>query len=251
VRLLLSYADVRQDPHRTSSRIRVGDTAAKRPSVRDRPAEADLSIRAVPFNRSGGEGGRTLTDRQRAVMLSIATRLQLPARTILYRESGPMDAVYVVAEGIVKSFRDLPSGKRRIAAFLFPSDLFGLAENGRYVNTAQAITRVTVYRLPSDQLAHELRESQRRAILITRRDAPGRLAMFLRGVGRHLADVDEPDVIALPMSRSEIAEFLALSLETVSRATVALEKRGLVAFEGRHSVRILDPIRLGKLAAKV
>jgi CRP-like cAMP-binding protein len=175
----------------------------------------------------------------------------------------------VVAEGIVKSFRDLPSGKRRIAAFLFPSDLFGLAENGRYVNTAQAITRVTVYRLPSDQLAevlrrdadlqfqflckvtHELRESQRRAILITRRDAPGRLAMFLRGVGRHLADVDEPDVIALPMSRSEIAEFLALSLETVSRATVALEKRGLVAFEGRHSVRILDPIRLGKLAAKV
>lgn len=203
-------------------------------------------------------------------MLSIATRLQLPPRTILYREGSPMDSVYVVSEGVVKTYRDLPSGKRRIAAFLFASDLFGLAENGRYLNTAQAITRVTLYRLPSDQLTdvlrrdadlqfqflckvtHELREAQRRTILVSRRDAPGRLAMFLRKLGKHLQpNAEDPEVIALPMSRSEIAEYLALSLETVSRASVTLERRGLVAFEGRRSVRILDSARLGKLAARV
>src|SRR6476659_6792034 len=117
----------------------------------------------------------------------------------------------------------MPSGKRRVAAFLFPGDLFGLAEDGRYVNTVQSVTPATVYRIPNDALTdmlrrdpelqfhfltkvtHAVRQGQRHAIVLARRDAAGRLAMFL-----HMLEKDLPGrhsgVIPLPMSRTDVAE---------------------------------------------
>ena len=211
-----------------------------------------------------------MTDRQRAELAGIATRLRLPPRLTLYHEAGPARWLFVVAEGAVKTFRDLPSGKRRVANFLFRGDVFGLAENGRYVNTAQTITRVMLHRLPLEALTdllrrdaelqfkvlckvtHELRKAQRRAIVVSRRDAAGRLAMFLMMIGTNLGDdTAEPGTIALPMSRSDIADYLALSLEAVSRASAELERRKLVTFESRHLARVLDAKRLGALAAAV
>jgi CRP-like cAMP-binding protein len=153
-----------------------------------------------------------------------------------------------------------------VGAFLFARDLFGLAEKGRYLNTAQSITRVTLYRLPLCELTallkedadlqfkflvkvtHELRESQRRTILVNRRDAVGRLAMFVGLMGEQLEE-PEPRVVPLPMARSDIAAFLGLTAESVSRAAAELEERGLVAFESRHSARILDPTGLARLSA--
>jgi CRP-like cAMP-binding protein len=228
------------------------------------------SIRAIPFLDTTPTAGPLLTDRQRQELVAIATRLRLPARMKLYNEAAPARWLFIVTEGAVKTFRDLPSGKRRVAAFLFPGDIFGLAESGRYVNSAQAITRVTLYRIPMDQLAdllrrdaelqfkvlckvtHALRESQRRAIVVGRRDAAGRLAMFLLMIKTHLqGPAAHADRIPLPMSRSDIADYLALSLEAVSRASAELERRKLVAFENRNLARILDPKRLATLAAAV
>jgi CRP-like cAMP-binding protein len=229
------------------------------------------SLRAVPFLR-GAAGAETiaLTDRQREQLARIGMRLRLPARMVIYREDSTADWVFAIAEGAVKTYRELPSGKRIVSAFLFARDLFGLAENGRYVNSAQAITRVTLYRLPLSELTvllkhdpdlqfhflakvtHELRESQRRTILVNRRDAAGRLAMF---VALMLSEsVPTPETgreVPLPMTRSDIANFLGLSLESVSRAAAELERRGLVAFEHRHLARILDADRLAKLVAAV
>jgi len=229
------------------------------------------SLRAIPFLK-GTTNTRTelLTDRQREELTRIGTRLRLPSRMVIYREDVPADWVFAVVEGAVKSYRDLPSGKRVVGAFLFPKDLFGLSENGKYVATAQAITRVTLYRLPIDALTelllhdpglqfqflakvtHELRDSQRRAILINRRDAAGRLAMFITLMRENMPRTPEADrEVPLPMSRSDIANFLGLSLESVSRASAELERRGIVKFESRHLARILDPARLAKLAAAV
>jgi CRP/FNR family transcriptional regulator len=84
-----------------------------------------------------------------------------------------------------------------------------------------------------------------------RRDAAGRLAMFLA----HMIDRDPsspmPSEVALPMTRSDIAGFLGLSLESVSRASAELTRRKLVKFEGRHVVRILDAPRFAKLVTAV
>ena len=229
------------------------------------------SLSGLPFLPSAGTGEKiVLTDRQRHQLASIGMRLRLPARKIIYREGTPAQWIFAVDDGIVKSYRELATGKRSVAAFMFPRDLFGLAEKGYYVNTVQAITAVTLYRFPIDELAallkadgeiqfaflvkvtHELRVAQRRTILVNRRDAAGRLAMFLVFVRNHLGhgDADESRV-PLPMSRTDIAGFVGLSLESVSRAAAELERRGLVKFEGRHWVRILDSVRLTRLAAAV
>jgi CRP-like cAMP-binding protein len=210
-----------------------------------------------------------LTDRQREDLARIGMRVRLPARMLIYHEESAAHWVFAVTDGVVKSFKDLPSGKRVVGAFLFAGDLFGLAQNGRYVNSAQAITAVTLYRLPLPELTdllqhdgamefhflvkvtHELRESQRRAILINRRDAAGRLAMFIAMMERQHSVPARDERVALPMTRSDIACFLGLSLESVSRAAAELERRGLVKFESRHVARILDPARLTKLVAAV
>jgi CRP/FNR family transcriptional regulator len=235
-------------------------------------------LRATAFVKGAAVGGvkgdgvpkaALLSDRQREQLARIGTRLRLPPRMMIYREEAPAQWVFAVAEGVVKCYRDLPSGKRVIGAFLFARDLFGLAEHGRYLNCAQAISRVTLYRLPLDELVvlmkhdpdlqfqflvkitHELRESQRRAILLGRRDAAGRLAMFLMLMRDRHDLARSRGLVPLPMSRTDISNFLGLSPESVSRAAAELERRGLVKFEDRHLARIADEARLAKLAAEV
>jgi CRP-like cAMP-binding protein len=217
----------------------------------------------------GGNSVRLLSKAQRQQVATIATRVRLRPRAIIYREDTTAGWVYIIACGVVKSFRDLPSGKRRIAAFLFAEDIFGLAENGRYLNTAQAVTEVTVYRIPIDDLArlfvhdgdlqlqflckvtHTLRQAQRQKIVLTRRDAAGRVAMFLSMLERRAAGARATSPIDVPMSRSDMASYLGLSLEAVSRATAALTRRRTLAFVDRHTVRILDRSRFDRLVADV
>lgn len=227
------------------------------------------ALRAVPFLKDGTDT-LVLSDRQREALAGIGTRLRLPPRMVIYQEHSPARWVFAVLEGAVKSYRDLRSGRRAVSAFLFPQDLFGLAEAGRFVNTTQALTQVTLYRAPIEPLTdlliqdgelqfkflakvtHELREAQRRAIVISRRDAVGRLAMFLSLMRAHPPRAGVVDrEVALPMSRTDIAAFLGLSLESVSRAAAILERRGIVKFENRELARILDPARLARLANAV
>ena len=240
----------------------------KRPEVGSE--DRDPSIHATPFLQMPPAGTPLLTERQRQDLIRIATRLRLPARMTIYEEDSEAKWLFIVAEGAVKSFRDLPSGRRRIATFLFRGDIFGLAEKGRYVNAAQALTRVTLYRITLTALeeafkhdvtlqypflckvTHELREAQRRAIAIGRRDAPGRLAMFLMMMRTQQFGADSrTDTIPLVMSRADIADFLALSREATSRACTELERRRLVHFQRGRVVKILDEPGLSALAAAV
>jgi CRP/FNR family transcriptional regulator len=231
---------------------------------------ANAWLRGAPFlQNSTNTDAITLTDRQRSQLAHIGTRLRVPARTVVYEQESPAQWVYAIVEGAVKTYRELPSGKRAVTAFLFARDLFGLAENGRYVNMAQTLVLSTLYKLPIRELAallrqdgdlqfkfllkvtHELRESQRRAILVNRRDAPGRLAMFIGMMAERTDSASRSSTIALPMTRSDIAGYLGLSPESVSRAIAALERRGVAVFDGRHDVRIADPGGLVRLAAAV
>jgi CRP/FNR family transcriptional regulator, anaerobic regulatory protein len=230
------------------------------------PPSSEPSIHAVHFRQQeGSRPVQLLSDRQRKKIADAATRMEVNARTILYREGAPAASLFFNGGGVVKTFRELPSGARRVQAFLFENDVFGLAENGRYVNTAQAITHAMLYKLPMDALAemlrqdadleyqflckvtHELRDAQHRAIVLARRDAPGRLAMFLNMLDTDVPRPADHAAIPLSMSRSDIAAYLGLSPEAVSRASRRLADQGLIVFDGRHAFRILDRGRFGKL----
>lgn len=224
------------------------------------------TLQAVPFLPPIRPDAPLLTDSQRMRLAAIATRVQVAPRVVIYRDEAPATNVFIIAEGVVKAFKDMPSGRRWVTAFLYPADVFGLAENGRYIRTAQAITRATLYQFSLDvlietlkndgelqfkflcKLTHEVREAQRQTIIIGRRDAIGKLAMFIRDLERQNGGSRDID---LPMSRSDIASYLGLSLESVSRASRALERRGVLCFPGRHVVRILDPVQFGRIESKL
>lgn len=225
------------------------------------------SLRAIPFG-PGKDPVELLSSRQRTQIASIATALQFPRGEVIYREGSNAQSVFIIANGIVKLFRDLPSGKRRVMTFLFADDLFGLAQSGRYMNSAQTITPVTLYRLRVATLAdtlrrdadlafqflckvtHELRGTLLHTTIVTRRDAVGRVTMFLRMLEQN-SHPGEDSRIEVPMSRVDAANYLGLSLEAVSRALSQLERSGVIAFEGRRSVRVLDRLRFEKIAAAV
>jgi CRP/FNR family transcriptional regulator, anaerobic regulatory protein len=231
---------------------------AGRSSRRLTPTERELAIHAVPFGAGvmAHRSKRLLTAAQRRRLMALATTVRLRPGTTVFREGDPLSDIFVVGEGLVKAFREFASGRRRIVAFLFPRDVFGLAEHGRYVNTARTVTQSLIYRIPHESLAaalqrdadlqfrflckvtEKLREAQRQAVVLGRPDAIGRVAMFLKMLEPDSATRDP--LIPLPMRRTDIAEYLGLSLEAVSRATRTLALRKIVAFVDGHSARVQD-----------
>jgi CRP/FNR family transcriptional regulator len=228
------------------------------------------SIRAVPFDHVWPAGLATelLSDRQREHLAGIATVRLVPARAHVFRAGAHADCIYLISRGVIKSYRDMRNGKQQIVAFMFPSDVIGLAVGGHYVNNTQALMPATVYCIKVETLkesfrddsalqfqflckvTHELRESQRQMIGLARRDASGKLAMFLERMQSNPAMRDGPasNAIWLPMSRADIANYLGLTQETLSRTTTRLTRQGIVAFPDRHHVQIVDRVRLQKLA---
>ena len=226
------------------------------------------SLRGVPFQAFVGTGRvELLSESQREQLAQLATVHHYPARGIVYRAGSTATSLFIIDHGAVKSFHDLSSGRRRIAAFLFSHDLFGLAEAGRYVNTAQAMIPSTVYRLEISRLAeafrqdselelrflckavHELRVAQHHTIMVARRHATGRLAMLLRMLERQSLQPAGAEGLEIPMTRSDVANYLGLSLEAVVRASKKLERQGIVDFRDRRHAIILDRQKFEALAA--
>src|SRR5829696_2036278 len=94
------------------------------------------AIRALTL--SGFESKRPLlTERQRQQLASVSTRVQLKPGAVIYRDGDPATAIFINGSGVVCALKEMPSGKRRIAGFRFPGDIFGLAERGVYLNTTR------------------------------------------------------------------------------------------------------------------
>src|SRR5262245_22327940 len=235
---------------------------AKEPSRVPGPA-----LRALPFFRPENSAVPRLNDQQRQRLLGIATRIDLKSRGFAYKEHAAAGSVFICGEGAIKSFRDLPSGRRRVVGFLFRGDIFGLAENGRYVNSAQATMPSMCYRLPLEQLVpillqdpqlefnmllkitHELRQSQRHNILICSRSAKVRIAACLKMLENSPLPLTQPGTIPVPMTRTDIADYLGLTIESVSRATRDLTNAGVLKFNGTRAVKILNREKFEELAA--
>jgi CRP/FNR family transcriptional regulator, anaerobic regulatory protein len=219
-------------------------------------------IRARPF----GAGADMLTaagmtPAQRRELERIAAPVCFTRRETIYREGDPLAHVYDLVAGMVATYRVGRDGQRRITALLFAGDVFGLAEVGRYVNTAEAVTEVRAYRLPFRELVavleadpkletnfltkacDELRRAQRHAILLDSHGATRRVALFL-DLMRNQFSGGKTMVIPLPMSRSVIADYVGLSIESVSRTISRFRRAGLIRMPNPRTVEIVDPVRL-------
>jgi CRP-like cAMP-binding protein len=215
----------------------------------------------------GEKPGRVLTEEERAQLAVISSVVRFSKGTVIYREGDHAGAVFNLVVGVVKSFKTLPDGSRHIVGFLFPDDLVGLAEEGRYVNSTEAVTAVTAYRIPTTaleaklrreprlefhvicKLCHELREAQRHAFLLSQRHAVAKVGLFLQMLESYQAARDEStEEVYLPMSRSDIAAYIGTSLEAVSRSFRELVRRGVIAFRNPRHLKIISRTDLEAVA---
>src|ERR1700720_4559499 len=184
--------------------------------------------------------------------------------TEIYGEKEPADYVYQVKMGAARSYKLLSDGRRQIGAFHLVGDIFGL-ENGSFHRfTTEAIVETTVRLMKRRSLEHvaetdvlvaldllnmttsSLQHAEDHMLLLGRKTALERVAAFLLEMDRRLTATS---IMALPMCRRDIADYLGLTLETVSRALSYLHGRGILGFLGPTQRRIvlLDRLRLAEL----
>lgn len=233
---------------------------------------AGPAIRAIdpwlPGVPSGGKYRQLLSNEERARLAAIASIVRFKKGEKIYSDGKPAEAIFNIVSGVVKTYKVAANGREYIAAFLYPEDLFGLSEEGRYTNSATAITPVTAYALPVPalqrrlskdaaleyhliaKLCHALREAQRHALLLAQRHASSKLAIFLQ-LQEHVQSADrEPAEIYLPMDRSDIADYVGMSLAAVSRGFHDLAARRVIKIRDRRHVKVIDRAAFEKLAAE-
>jgi CRP/FNR family transcriptional regulator, anaerobic regulatory protein len=201
-----------------------------------------------------------LTRVDREHLSAISTVVRYKAHTVVCRSGDRADCVFTISSGAVRSYRNVGEGERRVLAFLFAGDLFGLARKGVYVNTMETITPSTLFRIPIEPLtalllrnpdlqfrflckvAHGLREAQRQAVVIGHRDPVARVAMFLAMLEELESEnpADDATRIELPMTLRDIAEFVNLSHAAVRAAFQTLAREGSVERLDDGAARIRD-----------
>jgi len=219
-------------------------------------------------------GVRSLTvcaplDNEALVSLdAIATRLTVKAGQGIFDEGEPARHVFNVTEGASKIFKLLPDGRRQVTGFLFAGDFLGLASGEAYAYSAEAVTETRLCRFGRRDLdrmleryplmerrlleiaGHELAEAQEQMLLLGRKTAAERIASFLVVLSRRAkAGGRTTNPVHLPMSRSDIADYLGLTTETVSRTFTKLKIGGLIELRPAGLVRLVDEEALGELAA--
>jgi CRP/FNR family nitrogen fixation transcriptional regulator len=161
----------------------------------------------------------------------------------IYGESEPADYLYKVVSGAVRTYKVLNDGRRQISSFYLPGEIFGLELGGEHTFSAEAIadSKILVIRRSAvvalagrdKEVARQLwrmtaTELQRAHdhIMLLIKTAQERVAGFLLEMAARSPDASEVD---LPMSRQDIADYLGLTIETVSRMVTQLERSGTIA----------------------
>lgn len=189
------------------------------------------------------------------------------ARTMLFDQGALAGSVFNVTEGIVRLYKSLPDGRRQIVGFALPGDFLGLALMDRYGVAAEAVTPVRVCRFSRaaflayvdgkphllrrlhEFAGHELSLAQDQMLLLGRRNAVEKVAAFLLNLQARYGRIGSKSVtVPLPMSRQDIADYLGLTIETVSRTLTRLAKDKAVVVVP-DGVRLLSADRLDELAA--
>jgi CRP/FNR family nitrogen fixation transcriptional regulator len=181
----------------------------------------------------------------------VATEFSYKKDEEIYGEDEPSDYVYQVIRGSVRSYKLLSDGRRQIGAFYLPGDVFGLESGPVHRLSAEAVVDTTLRLVKRQSLeraaevavdiarslwtmtARELRHAENHMLLLGRKNAMERVASFLLEMDRRLAVAG---MMALPMSRRDIGDYLGLTLETVSRALSQLHDEGVLGFSGARQI---------------
>jgi len=173
------------------------------------------------------------------------------------------DFAYNVISGGIKLFKSLPDGRTQITGFLLAGDFLGLPVRGTYVYSAEALADTVLCQYPRDSLqavfarharlqarfltsvTDDLSAAQEHMLLLGRKTAVEKLCSFLRNLlerAEHIGGAVDP--LAIPLLRNEIADYLGLTIETVSRAFTLLRQGGLISMSRADEIIVLDRMAL-------
>ncbi len=182
----------------------------------------------------------------------------LPAGSYLYYEGDTVAYLYLIKSGVVRLTRVLEDGRRQVIAFGYPGDIVGFPASGCHHTDCDALvetrlqlikrtylddagTNPTMHRALLEAAMHEISAMQDHFMMLGRKCAPEKVASFLKTLVERCCDANSRDItVDLPMSRTDIADFLGLTTETVSRCFTALRKDGVIRLKGVHRVEVLS-----------
>jgi CRP/FNR family transcriptional regulator, nitrogen fixation regulation protein len=194
----------------------------------------------------------------------VATEFSYRKDEEIYGEDEPAEYVYQIIRGAVRTYKLLSDGRRQIGTFHLPGDVFGLESGTSHRLAAEAIIDTSVRLVKRSSLeqaagvdvhvarklwsmtAGELRHAEDHMLLLGRKNAMERVANFLLEMDRRLAVAG---MMALPMSRRDIGDYLGLTLETVSRALSQLHGEGVLGFSGARQIVLRNRQRLRNMDA--
>lgn len=208
-----------------------------------------------------------LSGDEQARMGALTTTIPLKPRQVLFREGDEADFVYNITCGSVSLSKSLPDGRRQITGFLGAGDFMGLNSRNAYTATAEALTDTRVCRFPRPAFQRllaempvleqrllsvteaELAAAHEQILLLGRKSAMERIATFLLLQSeRAKARGSAPNPVSLPMTRAEAADYLGLTIETVSRCFTRLRKLDVISLPAADRVLIKQFDRLKALA---
>jgi CRP/FNR family transcriptional regulator, nitrogen fixation regulation protein len=187
-------------------------------------------------------------------MTLMGARMSFPRNAEIYGESEPADFVYQVVSGAVRTSKILSDGRRQIGGFYLPGDIFGLDLGDEHAFSAEAISDATVIYVRRSAVlaladrdghvarqlwaatARELSQAQRRVLLLIQ-SAQERLAGFLLEMAERARGGDSVD---LAMTRQDIADYLGLTIETVSRTLTALAEEAVIELPSTRRILLRD-----------
>ena len=219
-----------------------------------------VNVNAHPGSKPKALGELGQLSRARVIL----SEFRYDRGTEIYGQAEPAEYIYQVVEGAVRSHKLLFDGRRQIGAFHLSGDIFGLENGAKHRFTAEAIVDTKVRLMKRCSLEHvaesdakvalgllnmttsNLQHAEDHMLLLGRKNSLERVAAFLLEMDRRLTAAG---VMALPMCRRDIADYLGLTLETVSRVLSRLHGKGLLGFLGQthRQIMLLDRTRLADL----
>jgi CRP/FNR family nitrogen fixation transcriptional regulator len=199
-----------------------------------------------------------------APLHAIGITQRLAKNAALFEEGQPSQHVYKVVSGAIRTCRMLIDGRRQIADFFLPGDFFGLDWQSTHAFTAEALadsvvicyprrqvealaeSTTTIHRLLMSMLCNGLAATQEHVVMLGRQTAYERLAWFLIRVKERSGGKNEID---MPMSRQDMADYLGLTIETVSRGISEFKRRHYISATSAHQIHLTGLAALQSLAS--
>jgi len=194
--------------------------------------------------------------------------LKLGTGQTLFHEGDPATRVFTLTSGTLKLYKLLPDGRRQVTGFMHPGDFLGMSSDDEHAFSAEALEDAQLCWFPRNRFddfveengsmerelyrmaAHELAAAQQQMVLLGRKTASERLASFLLLLAKRAEQIPgrSANLVRLPMSRSDIADYLGLTKETVSRVLSAFRRDRLIRLNAVDMIEIVNPAGLEQLA---